>query len=121
MAYPARTYRIDLDTQRIVGTIDGREACLQFIKKTLSTDKYSWAYYNQYFGNQINLLMGKSKGYIMAKFPVIAEQALLPDDRIVAVHDFEYEDDDEEGDVVKVSFWITTIYSEEYYKTKFSY
>ena len=120
MAYPTKTYKIDKENQRIIGTIEDREACLQFIDKTLSTDKFSWAYYDKYFGNQINTLIGRSKGYIMARFPLIVEQALLYDDRIISVHDFTFEDGDE-GDEVKITFWIKTIYSEEYYTYLLNY
>ena len=121
MAYPSKTYKIDLRTQRIVGTIDDREAYLQFLDKTLSTDKYSWDYYDQYFGNQIKSLIGKDKGVIMAKFPTIVEQAIMTDDRTVGVHDFTYDDDEIQSDVVHISFYISSIYGEIYYTKQLEY
>ena len=121
MPYPSKTYKIDLETQRIVGTIDDREAYLQFLDKTLSTDKYAWPYYDQYFGNEIRSLIGKSKGVIMAKFPTIIEQAIMPDDRTISVHDFSYEDDEIQSDVVNISFYVSSIYGEIYYTKKLQY
>lgn len=142
MPYPSKTYKIDLEHQRIVGTIDEREAVMQFIKKTLSTDKYAWDFYDQNFGNEIKSLMGKSKGYIMAQFPHIVDRALLTDDRIVRTYDYEYFNwenitdeernefskfiqlnrlyDMQDGDWIVISFWISTIYSEEQYTVTFT-
>ena len=97
MSYPSKTYRIDVNSQRITGSIDGKAALLQFIDKTFATNKYAWRYYNQNFGNEFDKLLGKSKGYIMARFPILAKQALMTDDRINDVHDFEFEDDEYEG------------------------
>ena len=121
MTYPSKTYKIDRETQRIVGTIDDREAYLQFLDKTLSTEKYAWDYYDQYFGNEIRSLIGKSKGIIMAKFPTLVEQAILPDDRSISVHDFSYVDDEDLSDTVNISFYITSIYGEIYYTKQLQY
>lgn len=109
MAYPSKTYTIDFENMCLSNQIDGQEACLQFIAKTLSTDKYSWRFYDQYFGVDFDGLLGKSKGYIMAQFPKRIEECLLCDDRIVSISDYTYEDIDEE--TLEVTFLITTIYS----------
>lgn len=41
---PTRTYRLDLDSGRIIGTIDGIEAVNQAIRKAIITARYQVPY-----------------------------------------------------------------------------
>lgn len=87
---PCVTYKLDWKTKRIIGTIDGKEACMQFIQKALSTDKYAYEIYDWYYGNEILQLVGFPYDYIVARLPKIYKEALLVDDRITDVRDFNF-------------------------------
>lgn len=85
---PTKTYRVDPINRRIVGTVDDKEAVLQFITKVLDTDKYAFEIYDWYYGNELLKLVGHSYDYVVTRIPNIFREALLVDDRIIEVRDF---------------------------------
>ena len=111
---PAKTYKLDFVNKRIIGTIDGPDAVLQFIKKVLSTDKYAYEIYNWYYGNELQKLVGKSYDYVVTRIPNIFKEALLVDDRIVDVRDFVFTRT--QMDSVHVSCVVDTVYSQIIYE-----
>lgn len=92
---PSKTYRLDNDGKRIAGTVDGKDAVLQSIRKLLTTDKYAWEIYDWAYGNELYTLIGMSKDYISVEAPRLIREALLVDDRIIDVTDFLIEDNSE--------------------------
>ena len=87
---PDKTYRMDFENLRIMGKIEDYEAVLQFIKKVLRTDKYSYEIYDWYYGNELRNLVGMPYDYIATECPRIIEEALITDDRILSVGDFKF-------------------------------
>ena len=87
---PGKTYRLDFVNQRIIGVVDGPDAVMQFIKKVLSIDKYAYAIYDWYYGNELSTLVGMPYDYVKTECPRIVEEALLTDDRILSVENFEF-------------------------------
>ena len=107
-ALPTKTFKLDMENGRIMGKIDDSEAVMQFIKKVLDTSKYAYEIYDWYYGNQLNLLVGQSYDYVVARVPKIIEEALCCDDRITGVRDFKFT---RNGlDSCTVSFYADTIY-----------
>lgn len=111
---PTKTYRIDLVNKRIIGTIDGREAVMQFIYKVLSTDKYAFEIYDWYYGNELLKLVGRPYDYIVTRIPNIFKEALLVDERILDVRDFTF--NKTQIDAVVVSCIIDTVYGKISYE-----
>lgn len=105
---PTKTYRIDPVNKRIIGTIEGRDAVLQFIRKVLSTDKYAFEIYDWYYGNELIKLVGHSYDYVTTRIPNIFKEALLTDDRITDVRDFVFTQIT--LDTLAVSCQIDTVY-----------
>lgn len=105
---PTTTYRIDTVNGRILGTIDGSEAVMQYIKKVLNTDKYAYEIYDWYYGNELLKLVGHSYDYVVARIPNIFKEALLVDDRITDVRDFTFRK--LQIDTIEVSCYVDTIY-----------
>lgn len=105
---PTKTYRIDWQNKRIIGTIDGREACMQFIHKLFKTDKYAFEIYDWYYGNEIYRLMGQPYDYVATRIPKVCIEALMVDDRIVDVRDFTCKRTS--VDSITVSFTVDTVY-----------
>ncbi len=113
-AAPSLTYRCDFVNKRIIGTVDGRDAIVQCIKKTLSTDKYAHEIYDWYYGNEIYTLAGQSYEYIVADLPRIIEEALLVDDRILSIEDYVFTRI--AIDKMEVSFTVRTVYGDVSYE-----
>lgn len=105
---PTKTYRIDWQNKRIIGTIDDREACMQFIRKLFSTDKYAFEIYDWYYGNEIYRLMGQPYDYVATRMPKVCKEALMVDDRIVDVRNFTCKRTS--VDSITVSFIADTVY-----------
>lgn len=87
---PTKTYKLDLVNKRIIGTVQDREAVMQFIQKVLSTDKYAFEIYDWYYGNELLKLAGQEYDYVVTRIPNIFKEALLVDDRILDVRDFTF-------------------------------
>ena len=110
---PSKTYKVDRVNGRIIGTIDEREAVMQFIKKVLSTDKYAYEIYDWYYGNELLKLVGQSAEYAITRIPNIFREALLVDDRIVDVRDFTFTQPS--LDVIVSSCVVDTVYGQIIY------
>lgn len=113
---PTKTFRLDMENGRIMGNIDESEAVMQFIKKVLDTSKYAYEIYDWYYGNQLNLLVGQSYDYVVARVPKIIEEALCCDDRIIGVRDFKFTRTGLDSCVV--SFYADTIYGSQKVETE---
>lgn len=111
---PTKTYKIDPVNKRIIGTIEGPEAILQFIRKVLSTDKYAFEIYDWYYGNELLKLVGQSYDYVVTRVPNIFREALLVDDRILDVRDFTFSQPN--IDSVVVSCAVDTVYGKINYE-----
>lgn len=107
-APPCKTYRLDFTNKRIIGKIDNADAVKQFIKKVLDTDKYSYAIYDWYYGNELMSLVGQSYEYAVTEIPRIVEEALLVDSRIMSIDSWTFER--VSLDNINVSCMIRTIY-----------
>ena len=105
---PALTYRLDFTNRRVIGKVDNKEAVFQFIKKVLDTDKYAYAMYDWYYGNEILSLVGQSYDYIIVELPRIVEEALLVDDRIKSVDSWIFKKIS--SDSMQAEFLVHTIY-----------
>lgn len=111
---PTKTYKLDLVNKRIIGTIDDRDAVMQFVNKVLSTDKYAFEIYDWYYGNELLKLVGHSYDYVVTRIPNIFKEALLVDDRITDVRDFTFTKT--QIDSVHVSCMIDTVYGQIKYE-----
>lgn len=111
---PTKTYKIDPVNRRIIGTIEDREAVIQFIQKVLNTDKYSFEIYDWYYGNDLFKLAGQNYDYVVTRAPSIFKEALMVDDRILDVRDFTFSQIT--LDSIVVSCQVDTVYGEIKYE-----
>ena len=81
---PSKTYRIDFQTGRISGTVDGRDAMVQAIRKILQTERFQYLIYSWNYGMEWSRLIGKSRETALANLKQQLESALLQDDRILS-------------------------------------
>ena len=88
---PSLTYKVDWENNRIVGTTDDdAETLYQFVYKALNTDKYAHEVYDWLYGNELYKLVGKDYQYIVTALPDIIERALLTDDRVKEISNYEF-------------------------------
>lgn len=108
-----RTYRMDFQKKRIGGMVDGKEAVMQAIWKILSTVRFAHLIYDDQYGcdffNKVND-NGFTSSYLDADMPVMFEDALLYDERILGISDFTYEI--VSHDSIHISFVACTIYGD---------
>ena len=107
---PGKTYRLDLDRGRIIGTVDGQEAVRQAIRKAIITPRFKCLIYDNQYGSEIEESITRNdatKEYIEAAMPGFVKDALKPDTRILQVHDFSFEFD---GDKAYIAFSADTIF-----------
>lgn len=86
---PSKTYHLDLQRGRIVDFVDGYEAIKQAIIKIMLTEKYAYVIYDHYYGVGLEQYIGKDISFVVADLGSTIENALLYDDRILAVNDIE--------------------------------
>ena len=88
---PSKTYKIDWETGRIGGFIDGKEAVGQAIELAITTERYLWGIYSWNYGSEIYRLLGQSDAYAMSEMENMIKDALSPDSRITDTKDFTFE------------------------------
>lgn len=105
---PSLSYKMKLEKERIERNVDGIEAVKQMIYKTLMTDRYRFEIYNWNYGIELDDLLGKPKEFVKAELPRRIEDALIIDDRVDEVTDFEFTDVDKT--TLAVKFTVKTIF-----------
>ena len=98
---PSLTYRIVGD--RIIGRVDGKEAVQQFIAKAIRTAWNRFLIYDDQYGCELEDLMGANvtRELLDDEIPRVIREALIYDDRIDDVRNFEIT---HTGDSVFVNF-----------------
>ena len=87
--YPNRTYKVNIEKSRINGYTDDLDAVVQSIYFILSTERYKYIIYSWDYGVELFNLIGKPMPYVMAELPRRITEALIQDNRIKDVVDFE--------------------------------
>lgn len=111
--YPTNTYHIehreeDVD-DRIVGYTDDLEAVKQAIYLILNIERYDYQIYSWDYGVELKDLFGKPMPYVISELPDRIKEALLMDNRITDVVDFEFE---KERNKLHTTFTVKTIYGD---------
>jgi hypothetical protein len=104
---PSRTYKILLENDRISGYIDGLDAIIQAIYLILNTERYRHVIYSWDYGVELLELYGKPMPYVMSEAERRIKEALMQDDRIVDVTNFNFEPN---GKRLHVTFDVITDY-----------
>ena len=104
---PGYTYRLK-DT-RIQNNVDELEAVKQAVKKILMTPQFEHEIYSFDYGIDLESLIGREPEEITVLLKRMVREALLHDDRITAVADFEIGFSE---DKCLCQFTVSTIYGE---------
>lgn len=104
---PTKTYKLDFVRGRCSGFIDGREGMEQAIYKMLNTNRFAHLIYSDDYG--FESLIGHERLFVKGDLPRRIEEALLQDERIMAVEDMEIDFINEEA---QVFFTAKTVYGD---------
>lgn len=107
---PSKQHRMDLDKNRILGNCDSLEAVKQSVFKILNTERYAYLIYSWNYGIELIDLYGKSPMYACPEIERRVKEALLQDDRITGVDNFEF--DTSKKGVVSVTFTVHTLFGD---------
>lgn len=102
---PSKTYRMRIADERVKSTVDNVDAIAQACYKILNTERYQYVIYSWNYGIELKDLFGKPIPYVYSELPRRIREALLQDDRIASVGDFELSSTG--GDVL-AKFTVTT-------------
>lgn len=116
VAMPSLSYELKNDnsinevTEHIgkSGSIDNINAVVQAIYKILMTERYKYLIYSSDYGIDLKQVYGKPLYMVIAMLPPLIEEALLIDDRIKKVSDFNFTKLSKTD--LKVTFVAETIY-----------
>lgn len=88
---PSRNYQMLIESSRVMGMCDGREAMEQVIYKILNTERYRYVVYSWNYGIELLDLFGMPVDYVCPVLEKRISEALLQDDRIMEVNDFVFD------------------------------
>lgn len=108
---PTKTYRMHINSERIYGNIDDKEALKQMIYKNLNTE-YGVHLIYPTFGMPLQDLFGKPKNFVYVELIRRIEECLIKDDRVNSVIDFKYLKDKSLRDELSISFTVNSVYGE---------
>lgn len=111
---PSYTPKLNPDTYRIEGFVDGIEAVKQAVYLILYVERYEWLIYSWNYGVELVELFGKNINFVIPEIERRFKEAIMQDDRVTNVTDFEFEH--KKGSVT-VYFKVECIFGE--FKSKF--
>lgn len=104
---PYTTYKMNMESLRIEGLCDGKEALRQAIYKLIMTERASFLIYDRYYGISLVDLYGKNMGYASAVMRLRLEDCFKNDSRIKGISDLIMTKD---RDSLKLKFTVNSIY-----------
>lgn len=89
---PSKTYKLNIENNTISGGyVYEKEAIKQTIYCILNTERYDYLIYSWNYGVEIKNLIGEHLTYVIPELERVIEEALLQDDRIEEVNNFNFE------------------------------
>ena len=108
---PTKTYKMELyKGNYILGFVDSQKAMEQAIYKIIRTERYKYIIYSWNYGIELEDLFGMPVEYCVVELERRISEALLQDNRITAVHTFEFDTESERGTVLIKKFIAETIF-----------
>lgn len=107
---PTNTYKMNMQLNLIRGYTDGIEAMKQAIYKILLTERFQYIMYSGNYGIETLDLYGQPVSYVCPELERRISEALLWDNRIQSVTDFDF--DTSKKGIIHVSFTAHTVFGE---------
>lgn len=107
------TPRLNQDTYRISGFVDGLEAVKQAVYLILYVERYEWLIYSWNYGVELIELFGKNTGFVIAELERTLKEAIMQDNRVTDVRDFRFKVNRND---VYIDFIVDSIFGEFEYE-----
>ena len=108
---PTKTYKMELyKGNYILGFVDSQKAMEQAIYKIIRTERYKYIIYSWNYGIELEDLFGMPVEYCVVELERRISEALLQDNRITAVHSFEFDTESERGTVLVKKFIAESVF-----------
>jgi hypothetical protein len=104
---PSKAFKINFDKHRMIGFTDGIEAVIQAIFLILNTERYERVIFSWDYGIELVDLFGQPIPFVLPELKRRITEALLQDDRIESVDNFNFEISKRQ---VNVNFNVGTIF-----------
>lgn len=104
---PSKTYKMLIDDEKVLGTVDDLEAIEQACYKILNTERYQYVIYSWNYGIELKELFGKPVPWVFSELPRRIREALTQDDRVNDVTNFDLSHDGK-GNVL-AKFEVVTV------------
>ncbi|EGT2204153.1 DUF2634 domain-containing protein [Clostridioides difficile] len=88
---PSKTFKLNMERNKVDGICDDVEALKQAIFLILNTERYEHLIYSRNYGVELNDLIGEPISYVIPELERRIKEALIQDDRIENVDNFEFE------------------------------
>ncbi len=108
-ALPSKTFKLNHNNLTVTGTIDQIQAVEQAVFLILNVERYQWLIFSWNYGVELHNLIGKDPEYCLPEIERRVREALLQDDRITAVQDFQFEINKKQ---VLTTFTVVSIFGE---------
>lgn len=112
---PSLTFGIDFENNRIINMIDEVDAVKQAIHLMISTERFQHEIFTDDYGRELNELIGSEIHYVLPEIERRVTEALMEDDRILSVGDFEFI---RQGEEVTFITEIETVFGEIEYESE---
>jgi len=106
---PSKTYKLNIDSNNIIGFTDGLDAMRQAIFLMLNIERFEYLIYSWNYGIELKDLFGKPMPFVLSDLQRRITEALKQDTRILDVLDFDFSVD---GRKVYVTFTVKTIFGD---------
>ena len=110
---PSYTPRLNQDTYRISGFVDGLEAVKQAVYLILYVERYEWLIYSWNYGVELIELFGKNTGFVIAELERTLKEAIMQDKSVTDVRDFRFKVNRND---VYIDFIVDSIFGEFEYE-----
>ena len=88
---PSKTFKLNIEKNRVDGICDDIEALKQTIFLILNTERYGHLIYSRNYGVELNDLIGEPISYVIPELERRITEALIQDDRIENIDNFEFQ------------------------------
>lgn len=104
---PSKDYGLNIKNSQINGMVDDLEAVRQAIYFILNTERYEYLIYSWDYGVELVDLIGMPPSYVIPELECRITEALVQDERIQSVSDFNFERNKKK---LHVTFTVSTIF-----------
>ena len=101
---PSKTFKMN-ENGLIFGYVDDLEAVKQTVYLIINIERYNWLIYSWDYGVELQNLIGKGKSFCVPEIERRITEALIQDDRIESVTNFQFKNEKRK---IHVTFTVNT-------------